>query len=144
MKLKIVVEIEFVFIKKANEKDDNNILIHKYGPHLFHTNNKEVFEYLAKFTNWEIYNHKVLAYIDGKEVSIPFNFDTISDLFPKQLANKLEKKLLETFQYNAKIPILELKNSKDKELSQDNVFSTLLGLFDIKTKVYEKNMDITK
>ena len=99
-----------------DEKDDNNILIHKYGPHLFHTNNKEVFEYLAKFTNWEIYNHKVLAYIDGKEVSIPFNFDTISDLFPKQLANKLEKKLLETFQYNAKIPILELKNSKDKDL----------------------------
>ena len=53
-------------------KDENNILIHKYGPHLFHTNNQKVFDYLSQFTSWDIYNHKVLAVIDGKEVSIPF------------------------------------------------------------------------
>ena len=59
-------------------KDENNILIHKYGPHLFHTNNKEVIEYLSNFTDWDIYNHEVLAYIDGAKVAIPFNFNTLS------------------------------------------------------------------
>ena len=97
-------------------KDDNNILIHKYGPHLFHTNNKEVFEYLSKFTEWEIYNHKVLAAIDGKEVPIPFNINTLYEVFPDTLAKNIEEKLLNQFDYNSKIPILELKNSKDKDL----------------------------
>ena len=97
-------------------KDDNNILIHKYGPHLFHTNNKEVFEYLSNFTEWEIYNHKVVAVIDGKEVTIPFNFNTLYEVFPSTLAEKLENKLLETFEYNSKVPILELKKSDDKDL----------------------------
>jgi UDP-galactopyranose mutase len=97
-------------------KDENNILIHKYGPHLFHTNNKKVFDYLSQFTSWDIYNHKVLAVIDGKEVSIPFNFNTIYDVFPDTLAKKLEEKLLNEFEYNSKIPILELKKSVDKDL----------------------------
>jgi UDP-galactopyranose mutase len=97
-------------------KDENNILIHKYGPHLFHTNNKKVFDYLSQFTSWDVYNHKVLAVIDGKEVSIPFNFNTIYDVFPDTLAKKLEEKLLNEFEYNSKIPILELKKSEDKDL----------------------------
>lgn len=97
-------------------KDENNILIHKYGPHLFHTNNKKVFDYLSQFTSWDIYNHKVLAVIDGKEVSIPFNFNTIYEVFPDTLAKKLEEKLLNEFDYNSKIPILELKKSTDKDL----------------------------
>ena len=97
-------------------KDENNILIHKYGPHLFHTNNKEVFEYLSNFTGWEIYNHKVVAVIDGKEVAIPFNFNTLYEVFPSTLAEKLENKLLDAFDYNSKVPILELKKSEDKDL----------------------------
>jgi len=97
-------------------KDENNILIHKYGPHLFHTNNKEVFEYLSSFTEWEIYNHKVVAVIDGKEVTIPFNFNTLHEVFPSTLAEKLENKLLDAFDYNSKVPILELKKSEDKDL----------------------------
>lgn len=100
-----------------DEKDENNILIHKYGPHLFHTNNKEVIDYLSKFTNWDIYNHEVLCFIDGQKVSIPFNFNTISDIFPESKAKVLEKKLLEKYSYNSKIPILELKKSEDEDLS---------------------------
>jgi len=99
-----------------DEKDENNILIHKYGPHLFHTDYKEVFDYLSNFTEWEIYNHKVLAYIDGKKVPIPFNFNTLYEVFPRSLAQKLEKALLEEYEYNTKVPILELKKSKNKEL----------------------------
>jgi len=99
-----------------DEKNESNIRIHKYGPHLFHTNNKEAVGYLSQFTKWEVYNHKVLAYIDGKTVSIPFNFNTIHDAFPPKLAEKLETKLLEAYDYNSKIPILELKKSTDKDL----------------------------
>jgi UDP-galactopyranose mutase len=99
-----------------DEKNRENILIHKYGPHLFHTENKEVVEYLSAFTEWDIYNHKVLAYIDGQEVPIPFNFNTIDALFPPSYASKLEQKLLDTYAYNSKVAILELKKSIDKDL----------------------------
>ncbi len=98
-------------------KDENNILIHKYGPHLFHTNNKEVVDYLSQFTSWDIYNHEVLAYIDGKKVSIPFNFNTLNEVFPKSKAKTLADKLLQNYEYNSKIPILELKKSEDKDLA---------------------------
>lgn len=99
-----------------DEKNESNILIHKYGPHLFHTNNKNVVDYLSNFTEWEVYNHKVLAYIDGKTIAIPFNFNSIYDAFPPYLARKMEEKLLEAYDYNSKIPILELKKSTDKDL----------------------------
>jgi len=97
-------------------KDENNILIHKYGPHLFHTNNKKVFDYLSQFTSWDIYNHKVLAIIDGKEAPIPFNINTLYEVFPDTIAKRLEEKLLKEFDYNSKVPILELKNSKNKDM----------------------------
>ena len=97
-------------------KDENGVIRHQYGPHLFHTNNKEVFDYLSKFTSWEIYNHKVLAVIDGKEVAIPFNINTLYEVFPESLAKSLENKLLSEFDYNSKVPILELKQSKDKDM----------------------------
>ncbi len=97
-------------------KDKNDILIHKYGPHIFHTNNKKVVEYLSQFTEWSIYNHRVLAMIDGKKVPIPFNINTLHEVFPDTLAKKLEDKLLNKYAYNAKIPILELKKSTDKDL----------------------------
>jgi UDP-galactopyranose mutase len=96
--------------------DKNGIVIHKYGPHLFHTNNKEVFEYLSKFTVWHIYHHRVLAYVDGKKIPIPFNLNSLYQVFPSESAKKLEEKLLTHFEYNSKIPILELKNIQDKNL----------------------------
>lgn len=98
-------------------KDENNILIHKYGPHLFHTENKEVIDYLSEFTTWDIYNHEVLAYIDGKKVPIPFNFNTLYEVFPASKAKALEEKLLKNYDYNSKVPILELKKSTDEDLS---------------------------
>ncbi|WP_456431664.1 UDP-galactopyranose mutase [Nitratifractor sp.] len=99
-----------------DEKNEANILIHKYGPHLFHTDNKAVVDYLSAFTEWEVYNHKVLAYIDGREVPIPFNFNTLYKVFPPELAQKLEQKLLAAYPYNSKVPILELKQSADEDL----------------------------
>jgi len=115
-KVLIIEKREHIGGNSYDFKDENNILIHKYGPHLFHTEKKEVFDYLSQFTSWDIYNHKVLAVIDGKEVPIPFNLNTLYEVFPDSLAKKLEEKLMSEFGYNSKIPILELKNSKDRDL----------------------------
>jgi UDP-galactopyranose mutase len=61
--------------------DDAGILVHKYGPHIFHTNSKEVFDYLSRFTPWRNYQHRVLAHVDGQLVPIPVNLDTINLLY---------------------------------------------------------------
>lgn len=97
-------------------KDNNGILIHKYGPHLFHTDYKEVFDYLSNFTDWHVYHHRVLAFIDGKKVPIPFNLNTLYMVFPEILARRIEEKLLNRYSYNSKVPILELKKEEDEDL----------------------------
>lgn len=61
--------------------NDEGILIHKYGPHIFHTNSKEVFDYLGRFTEWREYQHRVLACVDGMLVPMPINLDTINKLY---------------------------------------------------------------
>jgi len=97
-------------------KDENNIVVHKYGPHLFHTDYKDVYDYLSNFTEWQLYQHKVLALIDGKKVPIPFNLNTLYEVFPKSLAEKLENKITKKFQYNSKVPILDLLKEEDTDL----------------------------
>ena len=64
--------------------DDAGILVHKYGPHIFHTNSPEVFEYLSGFTAWRRYKHRVLARVDGQLLPIPINLDTINRLYGLQ------------------------------------------------------------
>lgn len=96
--------------------DENGILIHKYGPHLFHTDDAQVWEYLSRFTKWHLYHHRVKAVIDGKPVPIPFNLNTLREVFPQSLADKLEAALLRNFDYGKKVPILELKKSADSDL----------------------------
>jgi len=61
--------------------NDAGILVHKYGPHIFHTNSKDVFDFLSRFTDWRQYQHKVLASVDGQLVPIPINLDTINTLY---------------------------------------------------------------
>jgi UDP-galactopyranose mutase len=64
-----------------DEYNDDGILIHKYGPHIFHTNAKEVFDYLSQFTAWRPYQHRVKAHVDGMLVPMPINLDTINMLY---------------------------------------------------------------
>jgi UDP-galactopyranose mutase len=64
-----------------DEYDEHGILIHRYGPHIFHTNSRDVFEYLSRFTAWRQYQHRVRASIDGQLVPIPINLDTINQLY---------------------------------------------------------------
>src|SRR5215212_8353012 len=61
--------------------DNHGILIHKYGPHIFHTNSEEIFSYLSRFTAWRQYQHRVRACVDGRLVPIPINLDTLRELY---------------------------------------------------------------
>jgi len=65
----------------------DGLLVHKYGPHIFHTNSKEIYEYLGKFTHWRPYEHRVLASVDGMLVPIPINLNTINTLYGLTLSS---------------------------------------------------------
>lgn len=67
--------------------NEDGILVHKYGPHIFHTNSKDVFDYLSKFTAWHNYQHKVLASLDGQMVPMPINLNTINSLYGLNLSS---------------------------------------------------------
>lgn len=74
----------------GNAYDRHNkagILIHQYGPHIFHTNSKTVFDYLSNFTAWRTYKHRVLAEVDGMQLPIPINLDTINRLYGLSLTS---------------------------------------------------------
>ncbi|WP_276353616.1 UDP-galactopyranose mutase [Cohnella caldifontis] len=96
--------------------DDKGLMIHQYGPHIFHTRVKYVWDYLSEFTDWHLYHHHVLGSIDGRQVPIPFNLNTLRALLPAELADKLEQKLVLTFGYNVKVPILKLRETDDEDL----------------------------
>ncbi len=96
--------------------DANGICIHHYGAHIFHTNDAEVWRYLSRFTQWTPYMHEVRALIDGQEVPIPFNLNSIHQLFPAALSTRLEEKLLATYGFNVKVPILQLREAGDADL----------------------------
>ncbi|MEI0748993.1 UDP-galactopyranose mutase [Brachyspira pulli] len=97
-------------------KDENNITVHKYGPHVFHTNNKEVWDYLSKFTKWNYFYLKSNVVIEGNKVSLPFTLKTLREVFSPVMAERIENKLLSTYGYGVKVPILEFQNSKDEDL----------------------------
>jgi UDP-galactopyranose mutase len=67
--------------------DDAGVLIHPYGPHIFHTNSAEIFEYLSRFTKWRPYQHRVLASVDGQTVPMPINLDTVNSLYGLSLTS---------------------------------------------------------
>ena len=81
----------------AYDYEKEGILIHQYGPHIFHTSSKEVFEYLSNFTKWYAYEHRVLGHIQDKIVPIPFNMTSIEMCFETEKANKLKKILVEEY-----------------------------------------------
>ena len=94
--------------------DQHGILVHKYGPHIFHTNSREVFEYLSRFTQWRSYEHRVLASVDGQLVPIPINLNTINKLYGMNL-NSFE---VEEFYKSLAEPIEHISTSEDVVVSK--------------------------
>jgi UDP-galactopyranose mutase len=106
--------------------DSANILIHPYGPHLFHTDNLEVVDFLSNFTQWSDYEHRVQGVIDSAFVPLPFNFTSITTLFEPDKANGLITRLQSLYAPNEHVSIYTLRNHEDDMLRE-------LGRF-----VYEK------
>ena len=94
--------------------NDAGILIHKYGPHIFHTNSDQVFEYLSHYTTWRNYEHRVLASVDGKLVPVPINLDTVNQLY----GLKLNSEELEAFFAERAEPRVTIKTSEDVVVSK--------------------------
>jgi UDP-galactopyranose mutase len=94
--------------------DSAGILVHKYGPHIFHTSSKRIFDYLSKFTQWRAYEHRVLAHVDGKYVPFPINVDTVNQLYGWSLSPE------QTLEYFARVaePIGTSRTSESAVVSK--------------------------
>lgn len=104
-----------------DEKDKDGVLIHLYGPHIFHTNNEEVFEYLSEFTDWRHFRHEVVANVHGNLMPVPFNLHTLKEAFPED-ADRLKEKLLAKYGMGTKVPILDLMEQDDEDLKRVGKF----------------------
>jgi UDP-galactopyranose mutase len=76
--------------------NEHGILVHRYGPHIFHTNSREVFAYLSQFTEWRPYEHHVLASVDGQLLPMPINLDTLNRLYGLNMSSFEATKFLES------------------------------------------------
>jgi UDP-galactopyranose mutase len=89
--------------------DEAGLLVHKYGPHIFHTNSREVYEYLSRFTAWRPYQHRVRAWVDGQLLPIPINLDTVNQLYGTSYTS-FE---LEAFFASVAEPVAQMRTSED-------------------------------
>ena len=116
-----------------DEPDEHKILIHTYGPHIFHTNSKQVYDFLGQFTEWMPYHHKVVGNVYGKFIPIPFNINSIRLVYEEDRANNLIEKLINEYGRETAIPILQLRANKDKDIKEladyvyENVFVKYTG-----------------
>ena len=114
------------------------ILVHKYWPHIFHTNYEDVRHYLNRFTKFNTYQHKVLWFVDWQLISIPFNIESLYKTFGIRLAEKIEDTLLQFVNYWQRISILELKqlaqkhNNKYLKILADFIFEKIFKNYTIK------------
>ncbi len=100
-----------------DEYDAAGILVQMYGPHTFHTNDKEVFDYICQYTKWHDYQHRVLSYVNGNFVPIPISLETINQLYNMNLSESEIDDYIE----NQKVRIDEIKTSEDIALAQCGV-----------------------
>ena len=108
--------------------NDEGILVHKYGPHIYHTYSERVHEFLSRFTKWTDYQHKVLANIHGTLMPVPFNHTSLKLAFGEDRGEELYRKLVDTFGEDKKVPIMDLRQKNDPDLQEvadyvyENVF----------------------
>jgi UDP-galactopyranose mutase len=94
--------------------DDAGILMHRYGPHIFHTNSEKVLDYLSQFTEWRPYEHRVLAEVDGQQLPIPINLTTLNKLYSLQMDSHTAAAFLAA----RATPMTEIRSSRDVVVSQ--------------------------
>ncbi len=92
--------------------DEHGILVHQYGPHIFHTSKERVQEYLSRFTEWYSFRHEVVARVGGQLIPVPFNLNTLHIVFPKE-ADQIEQMLIMEYGEGARVPILTLQKNEN-------------------------------
>lgn len=115
-----------------DEKDGYGILIHNYGPHIFHTGMEDVFAFLSRFTDWYLFGHEVVAKVNGELIPIPFNLNTLHMVYDRSMgrekADELEKKLIAAYGEGSRVPIMKLRENDDPDIREiaryvyENVF----------------------
>ena len=103
-----------------DRQDAYGILVHEYGPHIFHTNMEDVFSWLSAFTQWTLYEngHQVVANVKGRLIPVPFNLNTLHMLYEKEQADELEKKLTDAYGYGSRVPIMKLRENQDAQIRE--------------------------
>lgn len=96
--------------------DEHNILVHRYGPHIFHTNNKKIYDFICRFAKWKKYKLTYMAYINGKFTPTPFNFKTIDDYFTENEAADLKGRIKKVFAGRDTATVLEVLNCSDEKI----------------------------
>ena len=96
--------------------DEHGIMIHEYGPHIFHTSEEEVYEYLSRFTDWYLFGHEVVANVHGKLIPVPFNLNTLHEVYDKEKADELEDILLREYGEGSRVPIMQLRENPNPEI----------------------------
>ncbi len=102
-----------------DEYDEHGILVHRYGPHIFHTNSKTVFDYLSQFTEWRKYEHRVLANLNGELYPIPINRTTINNLYNKNFTTDVEVEEFYKRVREKRNPILNSEDIIVNQVGQD-------------------------
>lgn len=96
--------------------DEHNILVHKYGPHTFHTTEKILFDYMCRFAEWDEYKLTCMAYVNGKFTPTPFNFQTIDDYYDVEEADDLKQRIKKVFDGRQTATVLEVLNCNDEKV----------------------------
>ena len=96
--------------------DAHGVLVHRYGPHIFHTNAPRVVEYLSQFTTWRPYEHRTLAWVDDRLVPMPFNFTSTEIAFGRTEGARLNKLLADEYGTEVKVPILKMAASPNRQI----------------------------
>lgn len=99
-----------------DEKDAYGILIHKYGPHIFHTNDQQVYDWLSRFTEWYAFGHEVVARVGDRLLPVPFNLNTLKQVYGEEKGEELTEKLVNAYGMGSRVPILKLRQSQDPEI----------------------------
>ena len=103
-------------------KDKNGILVHKYGPHIFHTNNIGAFYFLSRFSGFISYEHKVLGYVDSNFIPVPFNLCSLKIAYKDSEYQHLREILINKFGFGARVPISELRKEKEVSLLAEYIY----------------------
>ncbi len=99
-----------------DREDEYGILIHQYGPHIFHTGDEEVYAWLSRFTDWYEFGHEVVARVGERLIPVPFNLNTLKMVYGEEKGESLAGKLTDTFGAGARVPILKLREQTDPEI----------------------------